>query len=102
MIEAAAVISLIIGRLEDFAIIVALLLINVLVKYFQENKASNAIELLKRKLSPSARVKRDGKWREVNARELVPGTSSGSGSATSYRPTSSLLKAGTWRSTNRY
>ncbi|BAI61336.1 putative plasma-membrane proton-efflux P-type ATPase [Methanocella paludicola SANAE] len=73
MIEAAAIISLVIGRLEDFAIIVTLLLINVLVKFFQENKASNAIELLKRKLSPSARVKRDGKWLEVNARELVPG-----------------------------
>jgi H+-transporting ATPase len=73
MIEAAAIISLIIGRLEDFAIIVALLFINVLVKYFQENKASNAIELLKRRLSPSARVRRDGRWVELNARDLVPG-----------------------------
>ncbi len=73
MIEAAAIISLIIGHLEDFAIILALLFINVLVKYLQESKASNAIELLKQKLSPSARVRRDGKWLEINARELVPG-----------------------------
>ncbi len=34
MIEAAAIISLIIGHLEDFAIIIALLFINVLVKYY--------------------------------------------------------------------
>ncbi len=73
MIEAAAIISLIIGHLEDFAIIVALLFINVLVKYIQERKAGNAIELLKQKLSPSARVKRDGKWHDINARDLVPG-----------------------------
>ncbi|OPY25319.1 MAG: Copper-exporting P-type ATPase B [Methanocella sp. PtaU1.Bin125] len=73
MIEAAAVISLIIGHLEDFAIIVVLLFINVIVKYAQESKAGNAIELLKKKLSPSARVKRGGRWREVNARGLVPG-----------------------------
>lgn len=73
MIEAAAIISLIIGHLEDFAIIVALLFINVLVKYIQERKAGNAIELLKQKLSPSARVKRDGKWHDINASDLVPG-----------------------------
>ncbi len=73
MIEAAAIISLIIGRLEDFAIIMALLFINVMVKYLQESKASNAIELLKRRLSPSARVRRDGEWLAIDARRLVPG-----------------------------
>jgi H+-transporting ATPase len=73
MIEAAAIISFIIGHYEDFAIIMTLLFINVIVKYAEESKASSAIELLKQKLSPSARVKRDGKWREVNARELAPG-----------------------------
>lgn len=73
MIEAAAIISMIIGRLEDFAIIAALLFINVMVKYAQEKKASDAIELLKQRLSPTARVRRDGKWMETSARVLVPG-----------------------------
>jgi len=73
MIEVAAILSLIIGHFEDFIIIVILLLINVLVKYLEESKASNAIELLKKKLSPSAIALRDGKWIEINARELVPG-----------------------------
>jgi H+-transporting ATPase len=73
MIEAAAIISLIIGHMEDFAVITALLFINVIVKYAQESKAKSAIELLKQKLSPSARVKRDGKWAELKAQNLVPG-----------------------------
>ncbi|MGA9139725.1 MAG: plasma-membrane proton-efflux P-type ATPase [Methanocella sp.] len=73
MIEVAAILSFIIGHLEDFVIIMILLFINVIVKYLEESKASNAIELLKKKLSPSAIVLRDGKWAEINARELVPG-----------------------------
>ncbi|WP_174591315.1 hypothetical protein [Methanocella conradii] len=35
------------GRLEDFAIIMALLFINVIVKYAQEKKASDAYDVLK-------------------------------------------------------
>jgi H+-transporting ATPase len=73
MIEVAAFLSLIIGHLEDFFIIVVLLFINVLVKYFEESKAGNAIELLKKKLSPAAFVLRDGNWQKVNAGDLVPG-----------------------------
>ncbi|HMK47433.1 MAG TPA: plasma-membrane proton-efflux P-type ATPase, partial [Methanocella sp.] len=73
MIEVAAILSFIIGHLEDFAIIMILLFINVVVKYLEESKASNAIELLKKKLSPSAIVLRDGKWVDISARELVPG-----------------------------
>lgn len=73
MIEAAAIISLVIGRMDDFAIIMMLLLVNVLVKYLQERKANNAIELLKRKLSPSAKVRRNGKWITIAATNLVPG-----------------------------
>ncbi len=73
MIEAAAILSLAIGRMEDFLIIVALLLVNVGVKFYQEGKAGDSIELLMQKLAPNARVKRDGKWAVIPARELVPG-----------------------------
>jgi H+-transporting ATPase len=73
MIEVAAFLSLIIGHLEDFFIILVLLFINVMVKYFEESKAGNAIELLKKKLSPAAFVVRDGQWQEVDASGLVPG-----------------------------
>ncbi len=73
MIEIAVVISGVIHRWEDFWLIFGLLLLNAGVGFWQEHKADNAIELLKKKLSPNARVLRDGKWQEMAARELVPG-----------------------------
>jgi H+-transporting ATPase len=73
MIEAAAILSAVIAHWEDFAIILLLLITNAVVGFFQERKAENAIELLKKQLAPNARVLRDGTWQEIPARELVPG-----------------------------
>jgi H+-transporting ATPase len=73
MIEIAAILSAYISHWEDFAIILLLLMTNAVVGFFQERKAENAIELLKQRLAPSARVLRDGKWADLPARELVPG-----------------------------
>ncbi|HUH79459.1 MAG TPA: plasma-membrane proton-efflux P-type ATPase [Methanoregula sp.] len=73
MIEAAAILSAVISHWEDFAVILLLLMTNAVVGFFQERKAENAIELLKKRLAPNARVLRDGTWQEVPARELVPG-----------------------------
>jgi H+-transporting ATPase len=73
MIEVAAILSAIVHHWEDFWIIFVLLLLNAAVGFWQEHKADNAIELLKQRLAPRARVRRDGKWIEVDARELVPG-----------------------------
>ena len=73
MIEVAAVLSLIILHYEDFAIILTLLIVNAVVGFWQEKKADNAIELLKKRLSPKARVLRGGTWQEIPSRELVPG-----------------------------
>ncbi len=73
MIEIAAFLSAMISHWEDFGIIVTLLLVNAVVGFEQEHKAENAIELLKQKLALKARVLRDGRWREIPARELVPG-----------------------------
>jgi H+-transporting ATPase len=73
MIEVAAILSAIVHHWEDFWIIFVLLLLNAVVGFWQEHKADNAIELLKQKLAPKARVLRDSKWIEVDAKELVPG-----------------------------
>jgi H+-transporting ATPase len=73
MIEAAVIVSAFIQHWIDFGIIFVLLMVNAVVGFWQERKAGNAIELLKQKLAPKARVLRDGKWREIPARELVPG-----------------------------
>jgi len=73
MIEIAAALSAMAGRWEDFTVIAVLLLINAGVGFWEEFKADNAIEALKPRLAPVARVLRDGVWRDLPARELVPG-----------------------------
>jgi H+-transporting ATPase len=73
MIEIAAILSALIRHWEDFWIIFALLLLNAVVGFWQEFKAGNAIESLKRKLALKARVMRDGKWTLLPSREIVPG-----------------------------
>ncbi len=73
MIEAAVIMSGVIQRWPDFAIILTLLMVNAVVGSWQERKAGNAIELLKQRLAIKARVLRDGKWLELSAGVLVPG-----------------------------
>ncbi len=73
MIEIAAVLSAVLGHWGDLAIILAMLFINAGVGFWQEYKADNAIALLKQRLALKARVKRDGAWKDVEARLLVPG-----------------------------
>lgn len=73
MLELTMLISLILGKYLDLYIIGALLLFNSVLGFLQEEKASGAIESLKKKLQVNARVQRDGKWSTVPARELVPG-----------------------------
>jgi H+-transporting ATPase len=73
MIEAAVGMSAIIQHWADFAIIFLLLALNAIVGFLQEHQAGNAIEMLKKRLSPTAKVLRDDKWQEKPARELVPG-----------------------------
>ena len=58
MIEIALLISLAIQHWQEFSIILLLLLINGLVGFFQEDRADNAIDLLKNKLAFNARVLR--------------------------------------------
>lgn len=72
-IEAAAVVSAVIGHWDDFTLIVILLLTNVIVTFWQERSASNAIKQLMKKLALKSRVLRDGKWKTLDSRELVPG-----------------------------
>ncbi|MFZ0726605.1 MAG: plasma-membrane proton-efflux P-type ATPase [Desulfobacterales bacterium] len=73
MIEVAAVLSLIVRHWVDFIIIAVLLMFNAVVGFWQEYQAGNAVEALKKKLALKSRVLRDGTWREIDAKELVPG-----------------------------
>lgn len=73
MIEAAVVLSAMVRHWPDFFIILVLLVANAAVGFWEEYQACNAIAALKEKLALQARVRRDGKWTSVRARELVPG-----------------------------
>ncbi|BBP02326.1 plasma-membrane proton-efflux P-type ATPase [Sulfuriferula nivalis] len=73
MIEAAVILSAVAQHWPDFGIILTLLLANAAVGFWEEHQAGNAIAALKAKLAIKAQVKRDGKWVNPAARELVPG-----------------------------
>ena len=73
MIEVAVILSAVVGHWEDFGIILFLLVCNAVVGFWEERQAGNAIDALKARLAIKARVKRDGKWINPAARELVPG-----------------------------
>ena len=62
MIEAAVILSGVVGHWPDFFIILVLLVTNGVVAFWEEHEAGNAIAALKAKLASKARVKRDGKW----------------------------------------
>src|SRR5467141_505800 len=73
MIEAAALMALIVRDWGDFTIITSLLLFNALLGFWEEHEASNALDALKNSLALKARALRGGKWEQVDARTLVPG-----------------------------
>ncbi len=73
MIEFALILSLLIQHWPEFSIILLLLLINGLVGFWQEDRADNAIEVLKEKLAYNARVLRGGKWEKIPSKYVVPG-----------------------------
>ncbi len=72
MIEIAAILSAIAQRWEDFSVIMVMLLVNAFVDFYQESKALNAIAVLKKKLARKALVLRDGEWKNIDAKEIVP------------------------------
>jgi H+-transporting ATPase len=73
VIEAAALVSALLGHWDDFAIIGSLLLFNAALEFWQDRKASNALAALKAGLAPEATAMRDGNWQTVQAATLVPG-----------------------------
>ncbi len=73
MLEATIALQLVLGKTDEAAIIAALLLFNAILSFVQENRANNALTLLKRRLAIQARVLRDQTWQQVAAQELVPG-----------------------------
>ena len=70
---ASALITAWLGHWVDTAVILGVVLINALIGFFQEGRAEQAMDAIRRMLSPHAQVLRDGHRRELPAEALVPG-----------------------------
>jgi Ca2+-transporting ATPase len=70
---AAAIVAVIAADLTDAAAIAFVLVINTTLGFFTEVRARRAMESLARLQAPRAVALRDGRAREIDARELVPG-----------------------------
>lgn len=73
MIEVAGLLSALVRHWDDVVIITVMLIMNAGIGFWQEFKADTAIAALKSTLALRARVRRDGCWRDIEARFLVPG-----------------------------
>ncbi|SDR47379.1 plasma-membrane proton-efflux P-type ATPase [Pseudovibrio sp. Tun.PSC04-5.I4] len=73
LIEIAAILSAVIQHWADFAIILFMLVLNSGIEFVQSSKAADALAALKSSMALKARVKRDGKWVDLPAAEIVPG-----------------------------
>jgi len=69
----AATLAALIGNTKDALVILAVVLINATVGFYQEYRAEQSLAALKGMLPVRARVRREGKKIEVAAEDLVPG-----------------------------
>jgi H+-transporting ATPase len=73
MIEVAAILSAVVQKWDDFIIIAIMLLVNAGLDFFQEHRALNALKALKQRMGAEIIVLRDGAFKTIPVRELVPG-----------------------------
>ncbi|BAI62540.1 P-type ATPase [Methanocella paludicola SANAE] len=72
-LEAALILEVALGKIVEASVIAVLLLFSAIVGETQELRAHTAVDFLRHRLQVSARVRRDGRWRFLPARELVSG-----------------------------
>jgi hypothetical protein len=73
MLELIMVLSAVLGRYSDLAVVGALLVINAVLSFMQEHRAAGVVSALRRRLQVSARVRRESNWQVIPARDLVLG-----------------------------
>ncbi|KTD73830.1 cation-transporting P-type ATPase [Legionella tucsonensis] len=69
----ASLVTFILQHWVDTAVIIAVVVINALIGFIQEGKAEKALDAIRKMLSPSANVVRNGKRRRIAGETLVPG-----------------------------
>ena len=73
LLEAAMILSFVLGHFMEAAMIFALLSVNAVIGYRHERDSRKAVSLLQKRLALLVRVLRDGAWVTLHAREAVPG-----------------------------
>jgi H+-transporting ATPase len=73
MIWLAVIIEAVLGKWTDMSILLAIQMANASIAFYETTKAGDAVAALKASLRPEATVKRDEKWRKIDACLLVPG-----------------------------
>ena len=73
ILEAIILISWFSQKYTDLYIVSALLVLNAIIGFAQEQNAQRALEALRQKLQVRSRILRAGSWHDLPARELVPG-----------------------------
>ena len=69
----AALVTILLREYVDAGIILSVLILNAGIGYFQKFKAEESVRALKKMIVPQARVWREGKEKEINSEEWVPG-----------------------------
>ncbi|MDY0352135.1 MAG: HAD-IC family P-type ATPase [Desulfobulbaceae bacterium] len=69
----AGIVTLVLQEYIDSGVIFTVVIVNALIGFVQEYKAEESVRALKRMVVPKARVIRDGREKEVNSEDLVPG-----------------------------
>jgi H+-transporting ATPase len=73
MLEIALILEVLLGKVNEPLLIGLWLLFSAGVGGVQERRAQGVLDLLRSKLKVTASARRDGTWRVIPARELVPG-----------------------------
>ena len=73
MIWLAVIIEAGIQNWPDMVILLVIQFTNASIGYYETTKAGDAVAALKHALKPLATVKRDGRWMNIDAAEVVPG-----------------------------
>lgn len=73
MLELIMILSAVLRKFSDLAVVGALLVVNAVLSFAQEHRAAGVVQALRRRLQVGARVLREARWQVVSARELVPG-----------------------------
>src|SRR5579872_711976 len=69
----ASLLSAILGDIVNAAIISAIVVLSIVVNFWQTHRSLAAVEKLKSQVALTATVLRDGAWKEVTRRDVVPG-----------------------------